>query len=65
MTTMLFTETPKALAMPRQVSPSLTVYASGVGLGNGVFVGVGVSGVGVIVGVVVDVAVGVAVGSTT
>jgi hypothetical protein len=49
--------------MLKQVSPSFTVYSKGVGLGSGVKVAVGGSGVKVRVGVSVGVIDGVVVGS--
>jgi hypothetical protein len=60
--TMLCTETPKKAAMPRHVSPSLTKYVTGVGLGSGVYVNVGGGDVGDNVGVSVTVTVAVEVG---
>jgi hypothetical protein len=61
--TMLCTETLKAKAIPPQVSPSLTEYWKGVGLGSGVLVMVGGIWVAVVVTVGVRVIVGVIVAS--
>ena len=55
---------PKVYAIAPQLSPDLTVYDNGVGVGSGGKVAVGSSDVGVSEGVGDEVEVGPAVGST-